>query len=323
MREDKTMRMPIALGLVLALGTASAAQEAYPTRPITMIVPFAAGGASDVIARIVAEEMAKHLGQRIVHENVGGAGGTTALTRASRAAPDGYTIFIGNSGTNAAAYSIYPDLRYTPASFAPVGLVARTYSVLAVKRDFPAQTLAGLIEHARANPGAVRLGHAGVGSQNFLICRAFLAEARVDITLVSYRGAGPALNDLIGGHIDGVCDAATSVAPAISAGQARGLAVASPGRAATLPGVPTSTEAGLPGFQMQSWNAIFVPAGTPAPIVARLNAAIRAAVASDFVRARFGEMTAQVPAEADLSPDVVPPLVERDIARFRDLMKER
>ncbi|WP_293418888.1 tripartite tricarboxylate transporter substrate-binding protein [Phreatobacter sp.] len=315
--------MPIALGLVLALGTASAAQEAYPTRPITMIVPFAAGGASDVIARIVAEEMAKHLGQRIVHENVGGAGGTTALTRAARAAPDGYTIFIGNSGTNAAAYSIYPDLRYTPASFSAVGLVARTYSVLAVKRDFPAPTLAAFIEHARANPGAVRLGHAGVGSQNFLICRAFLAEARVDITLVSYRGAGPALNDLIGGHIDGVCDAATSVAPAILAGQARGLAVASPGRAPTLPGVPTAAEAGLPGFQMQSWNAIFAPAGTPAPIIARLNAAIRAAVASDFVRARFGEMTAQVPAEADLAPEVVPPLVEHDIARFRDLMKER
>jgi tripartite-type tricarboxylate transporter receptor subunit TctC len=312
-----------ALGLVLALGGAAAAQEAYPSRPITMIVPFAAGGASDVIARIVAEEMGKHLGQRIVHENVGGAGGTTALTRASRAAPDGYTIFIGNSGTNAAAYSIYPDLRYTPQSFAPVGLVARTFSIIAVKKDFPAANLAELIAHARANPGKVRLGHAGVGSQNYLICRAFLAEAKVDITLVSYRGAGPALNDLIGGHVEGVCDSATSVSAAILAGQARGLAVASQERIATLPDVPTSAEAGLPGFQMQSWNAIFVPAGTPASVVARLNAAIRAAVVSDFVRGRFGEMVAEAPAAADLAPDDVTPLVERDIVRFRELMKDR
>jgi tripartite-type tricarboxylate transporter receptor subunit TctC len=312
-----------ALGLVLALGGAAAAQEAYPSRPITMIVPFAAGGASDVIARIVAEEMGKNLGQRIVHENIGGAGGTTALTRAARAAPDGYTIFIGNSGTNAAAYSIYPDLRYTPQSFAPVGLVARTFSIIAVKKDFPAANLAELIAYARANPGKVRLGHAGVGSQNYLICRAFLAEAKVDITLVSYRGAGPALNDLIGGHVEGVCDSATSVSAAILAGQARGLAVASPERIATLPDVPTSAEAGLPGFQMQSWNAIFVPAGTPAAVVARLNASIRAAVASDFVRGRFREMVADAPAAADLAPDVVTPLVERDIPRFRDLMKDR
>ncbi len=311
------------LALTLALCGPAAAQEAYPARPITMIVPFAAGGASDVIARIVAEEMGKNLGQRIVHENVGGAGGTTALTRAARAAPDGYTIFIGNSGTNAAAYSIYPDLRYTPQSFAPVGFVARTYSVIAVKKDFPAQTLAELVAYARANPGKVRLGHAGVGSQNYLICRAFLAEAKVDITLVSYRGAGPALNDLIGGHVEGVCDSATSVSAAILAGQARGLAVASPQRIATLPDVPTSAEAGLPGFQMQSWNAIFVPAGTPAPVVARLNAAIRAAVASDFVIGRFREMVAEAPPAADLAPEVVVPVVERDIARFRELMKDR
>jgi tripartite-type tricarboxylate transporter receptor subunit TctC len=316
------MRALLIVAAALALSSPTQAQDTYPTRPITMIVPFAAGGASDVIARIIAEEMAKSLGQRIVHENVGGAGGTTGLARVSRAAPDGYTIFIGNSGTNAAAYSIYPEIRYTPESFTPIGLVAKTFSVLAVKKAFPATDLAGFIAYARSHPGQVRLGHAGVGSQNFLICRAFIQAAKVEVSLVSYRGAGPALNDLMGGHVDGVCDAATSVGPAITSGQVRGLAVASTSRIASLPDLPTSVEAGLPEFQMQNWNALFAPAGTPAPIVTRLNQALRAAVASDFVKARFAELTSAAPDEAELAPEVVTPLVTRDIARFRDLLRD-
>ncbi len=313
---------PIAalLALTLAAALPARAEEAYPARPITMIVPFAAGGTSDVIARIVAEAMARSLGQRIIHENVGGAGGTVALARAARAAPDGYTIFIGNSGTNAAAYAIYPDIRYTPESFAPIGLIAKTNSMIALRADHPATTLAALVAEAKAKPGTIRLGHAGVGSQNYLICRAFMEAAGVDVTLVSYRGAGPALNDLMGGHVDGVCDAATSVGQAINAGRIRGLAVASPSRVPGLEGVPTAAEAGLPAFQMQNWNALFAPAGTPPAVIARLNRAIAEALESPDLKKRYAELMASAPGTDERAPEAVTPLVANDIVRFRRLM---
>ena len=313
---------PIAalLALTLAAAQPARAEEAYPALPITMIVPFAAGGTSDVIARIVAEAMARSLGQRIIHENVGVAGGTVALARAARAAPDGYTIFIGNSGTNAAAYAIYPDIRYTPESFAPIGLIAKTNSMIALRADHPATTLAALVAEAKAKPGTIRLGHAGVGSQNYLICRAFMEAAGVDVTLVSYRGAGPALNDLMGGHVDGVCDAATSVGQAINAGRIRGLAVASPSRVSGLEGVPTAAEAGLPAFQMQNWNALFAPAGTPPAAIARLSRAIAEALESDDLKKRYAELMASAPGTDERAPEAVTPLVANDIVRFRRLM---
>jgi len=315
--------VPLVLLAITVVAGGVRAQEAYPSRPITMIVPFAAGGTSDVIARIVAEEMSRRLGQRIVHENVGGAGGTVALARAARAAPDGYTIFIGNSGTNAAAYAIYPDIRYTPESFIPLGLIAKTNSMIALRPDFPATTLAGFIADAKARPGIIRLGHAGVGSQNYLICRAFMEAAGIDVALVSYRGAGPALNDLMGGHVDGVCDAATSVGSAVNAGRVRGLVVASPTRVAGLPDVPTAAEAGLPSFQLQNWNALFAPAGTPPAIVARLNRAIGEALDSEGLRQRYADLMATVPEAAERAPEVILPMVASDIVRFRRLMGTR
>ncbi len=171
-----------------------------------MIVPFAAGGTSDVIARVVAEEMAKSLGQPIVIENVAGAGGSTALTRAARAEADGYTIAIGNAGTSAAAYTIYPKLPFTPESFAPIAVVAKTFGIVALRKDFPAKNLQEFIAYAKKNPGKVNLGHAGIGSSNFLICKSFEHAAGIEVTLVGYRGAAPALTDAIGGQIDGVCD---------------------------------------------------------------------------------------------------------------------
>ena len=180
-----------------------------------MIVPFAAGGTSDVIARAVAEEMGKSLGQPIVIENVAGAGGSTALARAARAEADGYTIAIGNAGTSAAAYTIYPKLPFTPDSFVPIAMVAKTFGIVALRKDFPAKNLQEFIAYAKKNPGKVNLGHAGIGSSNFLICKSFVQAAGIDVTLVGYRGAAPALTDAIGGQIDGVCDAAASVSQAI------------------------------------------------------------------------------------------------------------
>lgn len=315
------MRAVLTAALMVVAPLPAAAQD-YPSRPITLIVPFAAGGTSDVIARLAAEQMSQAIGQRIINENTAGAGGTTALLRAARATPDGYTLVIGNSGTNAAAYSIYPDIKYTPDDFAPIGLVAKTLPVIAVKNALPARTLGEFIALARTSPGKINLGHAGVGSSNYLICKAFAQAANIDVTLVSYRGAGPALNDLMGGQIDGVCDAAASVSGAIQGGKVRGLVISSPTRLRTLPDVPTSAEAGLPEFQQQGWNGLFAPKGTPETVIAKLNAAVRTAVASSSFQQRMDDLGSIAASGEELTPGHVSKLVPVEIERYRKLLAD-
>lgn len=320
MHRCKSLGLLGAAAALLMSAQSLRAQDDYPNRPITLIVPFAAGGTSDVIARLAAEQMGRVLGKSIINENTAGAGGSTALTRAANASPDGYTIAIGNSGTNAASYIIYPDIKYAAADFVPVGMVAKTLPVIAVKNDFPAQTVKEFIDYAKKNPGKVNLGHAGVGSSNYLICRAFTKAAGIEVTLVSYRGAAPAMNDLMGGQIDGVCDAAVSAAPAIEGGKIRGLVISSPSRLRTIPNVPTAAEAALPEFQIQGWNALFAPKNTPDAIVAKLNSALRAAVASEAFQKRMDELGA-LPASGDeLTPEYVRKLVPAEIEKFRGLL---
>ncbi len=314
-------RFAASLFLTLGLAATALAQD-FPVRQITLIVPFAAGGTSDIIARIAADEMSQILNQKIIIENVAGAGGSTALTRAAAATPDGYTISIGNAGVSAATYSIHKELKFTPDSFAPIGMIAKTLPVIAVKNGFPAKDLKEFLAYAEANPGKVTLGHAGVGSSNYLICKLFLQAAKVKVELIGYRGAGPALNDAMGGHVDGVCDAATSVAGAINGKQVRGLVIASKKRAELLPDLPTAAEAGLPAFTNEGWNALFAPKGTPAPVIARLNEALRKAVASDKVAKRLADL-ASFPASGDeLSPEFVTAHVEAEVKRYRELLAE-
>jgi len=318
----KSFMMRLAAAAVSLAAAAAHAQD-YPKRPITMIVPFAAGGTSDVIARVVAEEMAKSLAQPIVIENVAGAGGSTALTRAARAEPDGYTIAIGNAGTSAAAYTIYPKLPFTPESFAPVAVVAKTFGIVALRKDFPAKNLQDFIAYARKNPGKVNLGHAGVGSSNFLICKSFEHAAGIEVTLVGYRGAAPALTDAIGGQIDGVCDSAASVSQAIDDKLVRGLVVGSTVRLATLPDLPTSAQAGLPDFEAQGWNGLFAPKGTPPAIIAKLNAAAKTAVESEAVKKRFQDLSTVAPDANEYAPEVLGQLVTRDVAKYRKLLADQ
>jgi len=306
----------------LSFVTGASAQN-YPSRPISMIVPFAAGGTSDVIARTVAEQMSVALGQPIVIENVGGAGGSIALARAARADPDGYTIAIGNAGTSAAAYTIYPMLSFTPESFVPIAMVAKTFGIVALRKDFPAKNMQEFIAYAKSNPGKINLGHAGVGSSNFLICKSFVQAADIDVTLVGYRGAAPALTDAIGGQIDGVCDAAASVSQPIVEKLVRGLVVGSTVRLATLPDLPTSAEAGLPEFEAQGWNGLFAPKGTPPDILAKLNAAARTAVESDAVKKRFADLSTVAPDANEHTPDVLQKLVTRDVEKYRKLLEEK
>jgi len=297
--------------------------QGFPSRPITMIVPFAAGGTSDVIARTVAEQMSIALGQAVVIENVGGAGGSIALARVARAEADGYTIAIGNAGTNAATYTIYPKLTFTPESFVPIAVVAKTFGIIALRRDFPAKNLQEFIAYAKSNPGKVNLGHAGVGSSNFLICKAFANAAGIDVTLVGYRGAAPALTDAIGGQIDGVCDAAASVAQPVNEKLVKGLVVGSNVRLASLSELPTSAEAGLPDFEAQGWNGLFAPKGTPADIIAKLNAAAKTAVESEPVKKRFADLSTVAPDANEHTPDVLQQLVTRDVEKFGKLLADQ
>jgi tripartite-type tricarboxylate transporter receptor subunit TctC len=313
----------IAAAAVAAFTAVTAQAQDFPKRPITMIVPFAAGGTSDVIARAVAEQMAASLGQSIIIENVAGAGGSTALARAARAEPDGYTIAIGNAGTSAASYTIYPKLPFTPDSFAPIAMVAKTFGIVALRKDFPAANLKEFVAYAKANPGKVNLGHAGIGSSNYLICKSFVQAADIDVTLVGYRGAAPALTDAIGGQIDGVCDSAASVSQAIDDKLVKAVVVGSTVRLGSLPELPTSAEAGLPEFEAQGWNGLFAPKGTPPNIIARLNAAARASVESDLVKKRFADLSTVAPDANEHAPEVLQQLVTRDVAKYREMLKEK
>jgi tripartite-type tricarboxylate transporter receptor subunit TctC len=300
----------------------SAHAQTYPNRPITMVVPFAAGGTSDVIARTVAEQMTVALGQPVVIENVGGAGGSIALSRVARADADGYTIAIGNAGTNAAAYTIYPKLTFTPDSFAPIAVVAKTFGIIALRKDFPAKNLQEFIDYAKKNPAKVNLGHAGIGSSNFLICKVFAHAAGIDVTLVGYRGAAPALTDAIGGQIDGVCDAAASVAQPVNEKLVKGLVVGANVRLASLPELPTAAEAGLAEFEAQGWNGLFAPKGTPADVIAKLNAAAKAAVESEPVKKRFSDLSTVAPSASEHTPEVLQQLVTRDVEKFKKLLAD-
>ncbi len=317
-----TLLRLLATAAALSFSTFVQAQE-FPKHPITMIVPFAAGGTSDVIARTVAEQMSVALGQPVVIENVAGAGGSTALARAARAEPDGYTIAIGNAGTSAATYTINPKLPFTPDSFVAIAMVAKTFGIVALRKDFPAKNLADFIAYARKNPGKINLGHAGIGSSNFLICKSFVQAAAIDVTLVGYRGGAPALTDAIGGQIDGVCDAAASVSQAIDDKLVRGLVVGSTVRLATLPDLPTSAEAGLPEFEAQGWNGLFAPKGTPPAIVAKLNDAARTAVESEPVKKRFRDLSTVAPDANEHTPEVLQQLVARDVEKYRKLLEEK
>lgn len=305
-----------ALGAVANLAQA----QDYPSRPITLLVPFAAGGSSDVNARLLAEQMSRSLGQRIIIENVPGAGGAIALARVAQSPPDGYTIVQGNSGTNTAVYIFTPDVKFTPEDFAPVGMFTTSSAIVALKKDFPAKTLADFIAYAKANPGKLNIGHSGVGSQNYLFCQAFLQAAGIKVTLVGYRGGGPALNDLIGGQIDGLCDSSSSVTPSIQSGLVKGIVLGSKTRLSHLPDVPTATEAGLPQFEIRGWYALFAPKGTPAPIVERLNKAMREAVANADYRKRLDDL-GSMPAEPDeMSPDYLGKFVPQEIAKFKTML---
>src|SRR6516164_2209292 len=268
-----TWLLRVAASAVLAAPLGANAQS-YPSRPITVVVPFPAGGPSDVVARIVTEQMSKILGQSMVIENVAGAGGTIGSARVAAAATDGYTLLAGSMGSHVAAPVLTPNLKYDPKrDFAPIGFTAQSPVVIVARKDFPADNLRQFIDYLKRNGDRVKEAHGGVGASSHMACLLFNAQAGVKPSLVAYRGTAPALNDLIGGHVDFFCEQAVSVAPQIVAGTIKAYAVSSSERLLTLPDVPTAKEDGL-DYEMSIWAGIFAPKGTPTPIVDKLAAAL-------------------------------------------------
>jgi tripartite-type tricarboxylate transporter receptor subunit TctC len=313
-----------ALSLAAATGATIgvAGAEDYPTRNITMIVPFAAGGPTDVIARIVTGHMQQTLGQSIIIENVVGAGGTTASARAARAAPDGYTLITGHMGTHAASVPLYPNLAYHPEKdFEPVGLLAGTPILILGRKDFPPKDLKEFVAYVKANADKVNAAHAGVGSVSYTSCQLLNSVLGVKPTGVPFNGTGPAMNALVGGQVDYMCDQIVNAVPQINGGTIKAYAVATPERNPSLPNVPTTTEAGLPEFQAQAWNAIFAPKGTPKPIVAKLNDAINKALNDENVRKRLLDLGSVIPKPDERTPEALAALVKSEIAKWTPVLK--
>jgi putative tricarboxylic transport membrane protein len=302
--------------------TAHAQAQAYPTRSITMIVPFAAGGPTDVISRIVTGHMAQTVGQSIIVENVVGAGGTTATSRAARAANDGYTLITGHMGTHAAAVPLYPNLAYHPEKdFEPVSLLAGTPILILARKDFPPKDLKEFVAYVKANVDKVNAAHAGVGSVSHVSCQLLNSLLDIKPTGVPFNGTGPAMNALVGGQVDYMCDQIVNAVPQINGGTIQAYAVATAERNPSLPDVPTTAEAGLPAFQAQAWNAIFAPKGTPAPVIARLNAAALKALDDEGVRKRLLDLGSVIPAAADRTPQALAALVKSEIAKWTPVLK--
>ena len=312
----------LGLGVASAATGASAQGNAYPQRPVTMIVPFAAGGPTDVIARIVSDHMSRTIGQQVVVENVAGVGGTTGITRGAQAQGDGYTIMMGHMGTHGAAPALYPNLKYDPAKdFAPIGLAAGTPIVIVARKDFPAADLKAFLAYVKANDTKQNMAHAGVGSVSHTTGVLLTSVLAIKPTMVAYRGTGPALNDLMANTVDFMTDQIVNVAPQVTGGTIKAYAIATPERSPALPDVPTTKEAGLEGYEVSAWNAVFAPKSIPADIQAKLVSALDRALDDENVRKRLLDLGGVIPSKAERGPQALQKLVDSEVARWTPILK--
>jgi tripartite-type tricarboxylate transporter receptor subunit TctC len=313
----------VAAGLfVLVLGIAPAAAQDFPARPITVIVPFAAGGPTDVIARIVGDHMSKTLGQTLVIENVVGAGGTTGITRAKRARNDGYTIAMGHLGTQAAAPALYPNLQYDPVNdFEPIGMAAGTPVLILAKKDFPPKDLKEFVDYVKKNEKTLNMAHAGVGSVSFTTCLLLNHILKVKPTSIPFQGTGPSMNALIGSQVDYMCDQIVNAVPQVQGGTIKAYAIGTEERNPSLPNVPTSKEAGLPEFQASAWNALIAPKGTPKPVMDKLSAALDKALDDEPTRKRLLELGSDIPGKNRRGGEALMTLVKSEIAKWTPVIK--
>ena len=309
----------IALGL--ALSSAGAWAQGYPSRPITWVVPFAAGGPTDVVARTLSIPMGKALGQTVVVENKVGAGGTLAAAAVARAAPDGYTFLIHHNGM-ATAPALYRKLAYNPLTdFEYVSQAVDVPMTLVGRKDLPAKNLPELLAYLRANGDKVNLAHAGLGAVSHLCGMVFRQAVGVDLTTVPYSGTGPAMQALLGGQVDLMCDQTTQTVPQIKAGSLRFYGVTTAQRIKALPDAPTLAEQGLKGFEVMVWHGIYAPKGTPREATEKFNAAIRIALKDPMVMARMAELGAEIVPDAKLTPEGLRSWLKQETERWAPVIK--
>jgi tripartite-type tricarboxylate transporter receptor subunit TctC len=307
----------------LTLTAAPAVAQDFPARPITLIVPFAAGGPTDIVARIVGEHMSRTLGQQLVIENTLGAGGTTASTRAKRAPPDGYTIIMGHMGTHAASVALYPKLAYDPRTdFEPIGMAAGTPILILAKKDFPAKDLKEFVAYVKANEKTLNNAHAGVGSVSFTTCLLLNSIMGVKPTTIPFNGTGPSMNALVGGQVDYMCDQIVNAVPQVLAGSIKAYAIATPERNPALPDLPTTKEAGLPEFEASAWNALFAPKGTPKPALDKLTDALGKALDDEGVRKRLLDLGSDIPGGPRRGQAALAALVKAEVDKWSKVIKE-
>lgn len=307
---------------LVATATGPVAAQTYPTKSITMIVPFAAGGPTDTVARLIGQSMGKTLGQTIVVENVGGAGGTLGAARAAKAAPDGYTVFLHHIG-HSTAPTLYRKLPYDAVEdFAPIGLVTDVPMTLVAKGDLPPGDLKSLIEYIKKNKDKVSYANAGIGAASHLCGMLFMSAIDTELTTVAYRGTGPAMNDLLGGQVDLMCDQTTNTTSQIKAGKIKVYAVTTSTRVPSLPDVPTTVEAGLPGLQVGVWHGLYAPKGTPKPVIDKLVEALQAALEDETVKQRFAELGTEPVKKDQATPAALQAHLKAEIAKWAPIIKK-
>jgi tripartite-type tricarboxylate transporter receptor subunit TctC len=310
----------ISFGALLAL-SGSAVAQTFPTHPITMVIPFAAGGPQDVLGRIIAQRMGEALGQTIIIENVGGAGGMTGSLRVAQAAPDGYTMVLGSVGTHAQNQTLFKQPLYDAATdFTPVALIAETPIALITRKDLPPNNFKDFVAYAKANQAKMQYGSAGAGSATHLGCVVLNYTIGVNITHVPYRGTGPAMQDLAGGRIDYLCDIIATAKPQIDAGAVKGLAMLTKERSPVLPNLPTALEQGT-DVQAYTWSALFLPKRAPDAIVQKLNSAAVQAIKTPAMRERLESLGASVVSEDRATPQYLGQFVKSEITKWAGPIK--
>ena len=321
MRRRRFMQLAASAIALPALSSTVRAQ-AYPTRPITMIVPFNAGGPSDLVARVVGEHMSRALGQQIIVENVVGAGGTMGSARAMRASPDGYTIELGQIGTHAVAVALYPNLAYRPdVDFAPIGLVVDQAVVIVARKTLPPNDLKEFAAYMKANGDKLNMAHSGIGSISHFSGLLLNKVIGATPTLVPFSGGAPAVNALIGGQVDFMCEPISDIVQQVQAGTVKVYGTGMPERNPALPDVPTTKEAGLPDFQVSAWYALFAPKGTPQAVLAALSDALDKALDDDQIRKRLAGLGCNIPAKSKRGQSELAALVKSEIARWSPVIR--
>jgi tripartite-type tricarboxylate transporter receptor subunit TctC len=307
---------------VLLLSVSPSSAQDYPTKVITMVVPFAAGGPTDTVARLITVPMSKTLKQQVIVENVGGAGGTIAANRVAKSAPDGYTILIHHIGM-ATAPALYRKLPYNPMTdFEPIGLINEVPMALVAKKDFPAKDLKELIAYVKANKDKVNYANAGLGAASHLCGMLFMSAIQTDVTTVPYSGTAPAMNDLLGGQVDFMCDQTTNTTSQIKAGKIKVYGVTTKKRVASLPNVPTMDEAGLKGFEVSIWHALYGPKGTPKPVIDKLTKALQEALKDATVKQRFADLGTEPVDEKRATPEALRAHLKAEIDRWGPIIKK-